>query len=124
MMVPGEPGFRHEWLKQVWLSDCPRGGKNLTVGLWSFADSNGYCYPNIDDIQRRVGLKSDSRISEHLKVLADHGWLRIGSGTGRNGWTSNNYHLLIPADAGTNSPQVLNISGALAPEILDRELES
>jgi len=119
MVQPGDGGYRHEWLKRVSASSLSPGPKRIAVALWTFADNTGKCYPNVEQIASRLALKSDSRVSEHLKALKSSGWIAIGTQQGNSGWNSNNYQLLIPANVGTNSPSTLKISlGPIAPEKL------
>lgn len=111
---------RHEWLKQVFASNLTWGAKHVAVALWGFANESGFCWPNISDIQVRAGMRSDSRISQHLKVLIDSGWVIRKTQQAMNGYQSNNYQLQIPTHVGTNSPSTLRVSGVQTPETLKK----
>jgi len=117
-MKPGDPGFRHEWLKQLWRQPDLHGPKKVSVALWGFADEFGQCWPNIQQIAKRIGLRSDSRVSEHLKGLVGAGYVRVGKQPAGNGWISNNYQLVLPTGEGNNSPSSLSVSGPIGPETL------
>lgn len=120
MMQPETKINRHEWLKQAYASHLTWGAKHVAVALWGFANESGYCWPNISDIQARVGMRSDSRISQHLKVLIDSGWVVRGTQQATNGYQSNNYQLRIPTHVGNNSPCSLRVSGVQTPETLKK----
>lgn len=120
MMQPETKINRHEWLKQAYASNLTWGAKHVAVALWGFANESGYCWPNISDIQLRIGMRSDSRISQHLKVLIYSGWVLRGTQQATNGYQSNNYELLIPTHVGINSPNTLSVSGVQTPETLKK----
>lgn len=115
-MKPGDPGFRHEWLSRVLRVPGHHAAKIAAAGLWTFADRNGFCYPNIAQLAQATGHRSDSRISEYLKYLAESDFVRIGQQKNPAGWNSNNYRLVLPTYAGSNSPITNTFSGAQAPE--------
>lgn len=115
-MKPGDPGFRHEWLSRVLQVPGHHAAKIIAAGLWSFADQNGFCYPNIEQIAQRTGHQSDGRISKYLKYLAESDFIRIGRQKNPAGWNSNNYQLVLPTLVGSNSPMTNTFSGAPAPE--------
>ena len=119
-MTPGSPGFRHEWLKQVAMRPGLLQAKHVAVALWSYSDEQGFSFPNIDQIARRAGYKSDSRVSQHIKFLVDAGFVRIGRQRVANGRYSNNYQLVLPTAVGSNSPPSTSISGLYGPEILKK----
>ena len=119
-MKPGDPGFRHEWLKQVLAIPGHHAWKVIAGGLWTFADHNGFCYPNIQQIAQRTGSRSDSRISEHIRGLANAGCIGIRQEKAASGWSSNNYQLVLPTSVGTSSS---SLSGPIGPERQDKKSE-
>ena len=115
-MRPGDPGFRHEWLSRVLRVPGHHAAKIVAAVLWTFADKNGFCYPNVEQLAQATGHRSDSRISQYLNFLADSEFVRIGRQKGSAGWDSNNYQLVLPTQVGSNSFTTKDLSGAPAPE--------
>jgi hypothetical protein len=105
----GDPGFRHEWLKRVWSMPDLYGPKKVAVALWGFANEHGFCYPNIQQIAQAIGSRSDSRMSDHIRRLAEADFVVIGQQPTAAGWQSNNYRLVIPTHVGSNSPSLLSL---------------
>ena len=99
---------RHQWLKDVLKINDLHALKLPAAALWGFADANGYCYPNQDQIANSIGMKSTSRLSEHLHRLQDLGLLRISYAQGYGYWRSANYQLISPTVVGTNSTLITN----------------
>ena len=108
-MKVGDPGFRHEWLKRVWSMPDLHGPKQVAVALWGFANEQGFCYPNIQQIAQAIGARSDSRMSDHIRRLAEADLIVIGQQPTAAGWQSNNYRLVIPTHVGSNSLSSLSL---------------
>ena len=51
----------------------------LLIGLYSFMDGDGYCYPSYKAIGEITGL-SKNAISTNLKKLVDAGWITYKQG--------------------------------------------
>jgi hypothetical protein len=116
---------RHEWLRVILRSGISDGAKLRANSLWSYANEIGYCWPNQQQIEERIGHKNTGRTSQFIKEVKESGFIDMGYRPGSNGYPSANYQLLIPTSVGSNSPstsleslktqEIMNINGELAP---------
>jgi len=114
---------RHQWLQETGKSGISDGAKLRAQALWSFANEKGYCWPNQQQIEGKIGHKKTGRTSQFIKELAESGFIQKGSQMGSAGYPSANYLLRIPTSVGSNTPSTSlessttqeNIDGKLAP---------
>ncbi len=114
---------RHQWLQETGKSGISDGAKLRAQALWSFADEKGYCWPNQQQIEGKIGHKKTGRTSQFIKELAESGFIQKGSQMGSAGYPSANYLLRIPTMVGSNTANTSleslktqeNIHGELAP---------
>ena len=94
--------FRH--MATVWdmsIRDATR--KLILMGIASYADEDGRCWPSQETLARRVGC-SDRTVRAHLAALEAAGWLSREARSGVGGRRSDLYVLRLP-------PQPENSSG-------------
>jgi hypothetical protein len=90
---------KEEWLEAVFADPYLRDGtKTRAVGLHFFADKFGFCYPNYEQIEQRIGKKSCKKTYIYLNELKKYGYIHVDK-LDRGGYKkSNNYQLKFPKD--------------------------
>jgi len=76
----------------------------LYLGLYTWADSDGYCFPGFDSIQERLKM-SRGTISKSMKILKERGLLRVEKGEKKGNLKPNNIYYLT-----TNLPKKVHSS--------------
>ena len=76
----------------------------LYLGLYTWADSDGYCFPAFDSIQERLKM-SRGTISKSMKILKECGLLRVEKGEKKGNLKPNNIYYLT-----TNLPKKIHSS--------------
>lgn len=83
--------------QQEGLPTCP---KFVLVALANRANEDGYCWPGLEDLERRTGL-TDRAIQKALKLMVERHLLTICPRFHSNGrQTSNLYRLCLPSNPG------------------------
>lgn len=87
--------------------------------LGTHGDTDGYCWPKLMTISKRMGNVSKSAISQGLKKLHDMGYLEISPRYGDEGERKTNmYRILFDGKLPQlNSRQPQELNGGLAPEL-------
>jgi hypothetical protein len=85
------------WLEEVFSNPFLRAGtKTRAVGLHFFADRSGFCYPNYEQLEKRIGKKSCKKTHIYLNELKKYGYILVDKIEVDGFKKSNNYQLKFP----------------------------
>ncbi len=76
----------------------------IMLALADHADDEGRCYPSINRLCQRTGLK-ERAVQTNIRKLEEQGYLRIHEGAGRNG---SNLYFVHPTPAADAPPQEMH----------------